>query len=75
MTKAAAARTHAELSAMPTLIVIQRLGRVLGRLLACSLAMSRLAVVCPGVLPDGEDRTLVDRRRGEHMTLGSRRSW
>ena len=27
------------------------LARVLGRPLACSLAMSRLAVVCPGVLP------------------------
>jgi hypothetical protein len=51
------------------------LARVLGRLLAYSLAMSRQVVVCPGVLPDGEDRTLVDQRRGEHMTLGSRRSW
>ena len=51
------------------------LARVLSRLLACSLAMSRQVVVCQGILPDGEDRTLVDRRRGEHMTLGSRRSW
>ena len=35
-----------------------------GRLLACSLAMSRLSVVCPVFFPDREDRTLADRRRG-----------
>jgi hypothetical protein len=51
------------------------LARVLCRLLACSLAMSRLSVVCPGCSSDGENQTLADRPRGEHMTLGSRCSW
>jgi hypothetical protein len=32
-------------------VLVRRPGRVLCRLLACSLAMSGLAVVCPGVLP------------------------
>ena len=62
-------------SIVHTIATYCALARVLGRLLACSLAMSRQVVVCPGVLPAGEDRTLVDRRRGEHMTLGSRRGW
>jgi hypothetical protein len=50
------------------------LAGVLGRLLACSPALSRLSRCARVFLPDGGDRTLADRRRGQ-MTLGSRRSW
>jgi hypothetical protein len=50
------------------------LAGVLGRLLACSPALSRLPAVCQGVLPrwrTGRWRTSA----GGQMTLGSRCSW
>ena len=50
------------------------LAGVLGRLLACSPAMSRLSRCARVFFPDGGDQTLADRRRGQ-MTLGSRCIW
>jgi hypothetical protein len=40
------------------------LAGVLGRLLACSLALSGLAVPCRVFVPDGEDRTWEGRGCG-----------
>ena len=52
-------------------VLVQHLGQVLCRLLACSLTISRLSVVCPGVLPPmaGTGRRRADYTLSLHDAL------